>query len=457
METLKAYLTVVAANVKSDAGVHFDTVSLHNIATDSGATGETEGDQNSGNALTYATNGGEKTNWVGAVLYMTASTYVSTTVNPTQQDAQKEQRAFILDVSGLTAGTSTIQMKIGSTHVFHTGSAHGAVTIANTANLASIISQLKSTTAVSRAADLGATLDVYIGANSMIPSVTLKTGSTSASGANWEGYTDAAVGALSWGQHADYRSATTGAMTANVTTYDTFTYTVGGNSVTASITLPSGFTSYTGATALAAVATAIGMKWNYSFGTPAGEASGSLSFWSLTSSGTAGTIGDLALKSANSGSRGYGQGVSFAHNKATAAQVSLATASVATSTFIDWLIGTDDAQLAATDNKATDVDLIITLEEVLASGSAINGTAATINLKGLAFDLDELSTAKTKTGVLSGTLSTDIFENDAGIYGSIGSGGAGDVRDPENADEGIATTTTTGSVAAKRTRIHWLG
>jgi hypothetical protein len=58
--TLKAYLTVVAANVKSNADVHFDTVSLHNIATDAAATGETAGDQNSGNALTFATNGGQK-------------------------------------------------------------------------------------------------------------------------------------------------------------------------------------------------------------------------------------------------------------------------------------------------------------------------------------------------------------------------------------------------------------
>ena len=72
-----------------------------------------------------------------------------------------------------------------------------------------------------------------------------------------------------------------------------------------------------------------------------------------------------------------------------------------------------------------------------------------------------VGSTKTKTGALSGTLAAghggDIFENDAGIYGSISSGGAGDVRDPEAADDGLATTTTTGSVAAKRTRIHWLG
>ena len=37
--------------------------------------------------------------------------------------------------------------------------------------------------------------------------------------------------------------------------------------------------------------------------------------------------------------------------------------------------------------------------------------------------------------VFSFSVPTDIFENDAGIYGSIASGGAGDVRDPEAADD----------------------
>ena len=457
METLKAYLTVVAANAKSDAGVHFDTVSLHTIATDAGATGETEGDQNSGNARTYATDGGEKTNWVGAVLYMTASTYVSTTVNPTQQDAQKEKRAFVYDISGLTAGTSTISLRIDATHVLETtigGGTFGVVTIAND-NLASIISQLKTTAAVSRAADLGATLDVYIGANSAMPAVVLKTGSTSTAGANWEAYTDAGIGALYGGN---------GTMTALVTTFDQFTYTVGGNSVTASITLASGFTSSAGASAIADVASAIVAAWNSAWGAAAGTASGSLSFWGTSNSNTtSGTIGALALKSENSGSRAYGQTVSFSHTKASAANISIATSGAYTNTFIDWLIGTDDVQLATSDNKATDVDLIISLEEILASGTAINGSNATIVTKDLLHTavyigpLTELSTAKTKTGVLSGTLSSDMFENDAGIYGSISSGGAGDVRDAEDADEGIATTTTSGSVVAKRTRIHWLG
>jgi hypothetical protein len=456
MATLKTYLNVVAANVKSDAAVHFDTVSLHNIAADAGATGETEGDQNSGNALTYATNGGEKTNWVGAVLYMTASTYSSVTTNPTQQDIQAEKRAWIMDVSTYTAGTTSINLKIGGTAVFETAGTHGDVTMANV-GLDALIAQLKSSAAVSRAASLGATLDIYKGANSAIPAVVFKTGATSTS--NWEAYTDAGIAAEQKIMPHSFNGGD-GTMVAMVTSYDLFTMTIGGNSITVSVTHDTGSSavSFVGAAATAAVASALGGNWNATYGAAAGTASGALSFWGTTdASTTSGTMTALALKSANSGSRAYGQTISISHTKASAANVSQITGGTASSTWIDWVIGSDDAQLSATDNTASSVDLILSLEETTASGTAINGAAASVTDGGPDSTLTELSTSKTKTGVLSTTLSSDIFENDAGIYGSIGGGGAGDVRDPEAASEGVATTTTSGSVAAKRTRIHWLG
>ena len=141
--------------------------------------------------------------------------------------------------------------------------------------------------------------------------------------------------------------------------------------------------------------------------------------------------------------------------------MSILTTGVGTYTFVDWLIGTDDADLAASDNKASDVDIIITLEETLASGTAIASTAVTLTIDTSAVThatLHELTTAKTATGVLSGTLAGDIFENDAGIYGSISGGGAGEVRSAEAADEGIAVVTAaTGTARQCFTRIHWLG
>jgi hypothetical protein len=111
--------------------------------------------------------------------------------------------------------------------------------------------------------------------------------------------------------------------------------------------------------------------------------------------------------------------------------------------------------LSATDNTATAVDLILSLEETTASGTAINAANASITRGNPDTIVAELSTSKTKTGVLSGTLSNDIFENDAGIYGAISSGGAGDVRDAEAASEGTASTS--GTAQFNRTRLHWLG
>jgi len=366
---------------------------------------------------------------------------------------RNKKRGFILDVSTLTAGSSTISLLIDTTDVFETNGTFGDVTIANTNNLTSIINQLKTTAAISRAADLGATLDVYVGANSEMPSVTLKTGSTSS--ANFEGWTDAQIAAL---VTAGVKINSNGAMVAKVTTYDQFTYTVGGNAVTASITLASGVTSATGSAATAAVASAIAAAWNAKYGQSAG-ASKTLSFWSDTEADvSSGTIGRLTLASAQSGSRAYGQGISFSHSyKATGAQVSLATAGVATTaiTWIDYIIGSDDAQLASTDNKATDVDLIITLEETLASGTAIKGTAMTVTLNSAETPLTELITLKRKVGAQSNTTATDIYENDPGIYTSIGGGNAGDVRAEEDASEGLVVED--GSRRAYFTRIHWLG
>ncbi|MDA9817537.1 hypothetical protein N9C35_00680 [Flavobacteriaceae bacterium] len=457
MSTLKPYLLKVLADADAAGAVNFDTVTTHTIATGAGATGETEGAQNSGNASTFESNGGgtadPDSNWVGLIWGNVASDYVST--NPTSQSAQKEKRAYILDVSTLT-GASTMSIVINSTQVLNNAGSYPAVatgiTLGSVANLDVIIATLKSSAAVTRAADLGATLDVYKGAKSYMPSVVLKTASTEAT--NYEGYTDAAITTLFNTHGGNLQGGAANSVAAAVNTYDQFTYTVGGQSVTASITLSSGV-SATGAAALSAIATAIVDAWNNKYSTTYGTASKTLSFWAGTNHATAGTIGGQALKSANSGSRGYGQTVAFSHSYKASSQMSTLTSGVGTYTFVDWLIGTDDQDLATSDNTASDVDLIITLEETLASGTAVNGSAVTITTTNDGVQLVELTTGKTITGVLSGTLAGDIFEDDAGIYGSISSGGAGDVRDPENADEGLAVTS--GSQRAWFTRIHWLG
>jgi hypothetical protein len=439
MSTLAAFLTVLKGKAAADAAVHYDKVTLHTIATGGTVTGETAGEQNSGNVNNYTT---EKANDVTLVFANTASTATSTTTGAVT--AAAERRAFIIDVSTLTAGTSTIALSVGGTTILHTGSAYGNY-VASSQNLDLLISEIKSSQAVSRAADLGATLDVYKAANSTMAGIEFAASMTSASGGNLERYTDAQVAALYGGS---------GTLTSKVTSYDSFVYTVGGRSVTVTLTLASSTTSFTGQAAANAVADQVGGAWDIKYGTD-GTVSGSLSFWagaaaSVTAT-TADTIDDWVLKSAQSGSRGYGQTTSFVMNHATAAQISAATSGAITNTYLDWRIGATDA---STDNGTTAVDLILSLTET--TEDAIAGANATITAKGAPAGLTELTTAANfTTGALTTTLVGDIFPDDPGTaYGSIYSGGSGDAARDEAANEGV--TTTGGAAQIQYSRIHWL-
>ena len=451
--TLKTYMTAVKATARASAAVNFDIVESHTIVTDAGASGETEGVQNSGNVSTFEANGGTtsapKTNWVGLVYADTKSDYVDTSSTTGNVTAAAEQRAFIIDVSALTAGTTTLTLTIGSssagTTVLHTGSAYGNY-VASSQNLDLLISEIKSAQAVSRASDLGATLDVYKGANSTMAGIEFAASMSSASGGNLERYTDAQVAALYGG--------VAGALTSKVTSYDSFVYTVGGRSVTVTLTLASGATSYTGQAAANAVAAQVGGAWDVKYGVD-GTVSGSLSFWTGAAANvtatTADTIDPWVLKSAQSGSRAYGQTTSFVMNHATAAQISTATAGLITNTYLDWRIGATDA---STDNGTTAVDLILTLtettEDAIASGSATFtiGNAAATELS---------STANFTAGTLTQTLAGDIFPDAPDTaYGSIFGGGSGDATRDEAANEGVTTASNTGSVRATLTRLHWL-
>jgi hypothetical protein len=445
--TLKTYMTAVAATARASAAVNFDIVSAHTIAADAGATGETEGVQNSGNVQTFESNGGTtsspKSNWVGLVYADTKSTYTSSTSNPTAVPEQAQRRAWVLDISDIASTASTVSVKINDgsalTEIMHTGSAYAVVPTGST-NLDVLISTLKSASSVSRAADLGATLDIYKGANNVAPKVTFRGSSTSASGSNGEAYTDSQIAALYGGN---------GTLTSKVTTYDLFVYSVGGNSVTASITLTGSATSAAGTAAATKIATAVASAWNTKFGSAGTSAA--LNFWANANADTtSGTVAALAQRSEQSGSRPYGQSVTMSHTKASATQVSLATSGAITNTFADWTIGT---VADTSDNTATATDLIISLTEV--TEGAINGATATILVGGSVL-LVELNTAKTYGSTASETTNASIFYDDSGMYGSIDGGGAGDTRDDETVNEGVDVTVTSGSYRAQFTRLHWL-
>jgi len=443
MGTLKTYLTAVQANASSDADVHFDTVSLHNIASDAAKSTETAGDQNSGNALTYATDGGSKTNWVGAVYTNTKSSLATT--NSTQYDAVKGKYAWLVD------GNTSLRLQVSTIDVFaNAAGTFGAITLTgdNTVD----VNLLKTTLATSRATDLGVTLDVKAEGTPTMPAIVFSSAVTSATGGNQENYTNGSANTLS------YTVGKAGAsVSALVTTYDTFTLTYGNDSVTASITGMSATGSLTGAVAATAIATTLDAAWDakYSMGT----ASHLLSAWSSPVA-SSGTLAAPSLKSSLSGSRFYNEIASISWSQASAAQVSMATSGVSTETVVDWKIGSTEA---TTDNYATGNTIIVTLEDIVAgSGKAAYLTNATLTTDAgavtqttfgkIAADWTSTKGMRLLTSLISNGSSATETDTSANIYWDDA---RGDVVKNETAENGIDVTT--GTARATFSRIHWLG
>ena len=464
MNTLKTYLTAVAANAKNDSAVHFDTVSLHNIAADAGATGETVGDQNSGNATLFTT---EANNDVTLVYYNRPDTLVTTTGLTGYVPATEEQRAWLIDTS-VAGSTATYVLRVTpaggvATDILAAGTTFGTYTM--NGNPALDVANLTSSTITSRATTLGTTINAYLGGNSVLPAVVFSGDSSKVSGGNGEAYTD--------NQIAAYGDAD-GHIISNVTSYDQFTMTIGGLSVTITPTLISGATSLYFTEAATTVANDLLHAWNYRYGTgtpvPAGQSANTsnssftLTYWANLATATAsGTIDATSLQSSNSGSRAYGQSIAITHTKPSSSIVSYATSGLATFTFMDWTIG---ATASTGDNSSTSSDIILTLASTNGL-SLTNYATLTVGEDIAPLNAGEassvsgvvgLTTAKDLTaGTATDTTVNDIYQDDAGQYGSIGGGLTGDVVKAETANEGVESSSSTGSARLTYTRLHWLG
>jgi hypothetical protein len=387
MGSLAAYLKLVQADVKSNAAVYFDTVqsTTSSVSVETGST----------------TTGTDAAN---VILLTTPGSGGVTTGN---NAVVKQQRAWsISPVSGIG-----VILTIAGAQVLHNGSAYGTVT--TTGNLSLDLVALKSSLATSRATTLGTTLNVKTEGTPTMPSVVFPTSVTSAS--NGENYTNDQVAAIGLGTN-----------NALVTSWDNFTITIDGLSATASITTASA----TGAAAKNAVASRLAQAWAAKYNA-AGTASGDLSLWTANGDTTSGTIA-IALKSTLTGSRGFGKSVSIAWAKATAAQVSAATAGVVSLTsdlVMDWTIG---ATAATDDNSSTANSLILTLTEVTGSVAAASG-GATVTFVGAGggTELGTTNVLYTPAAGTDTTTSANIYVTDA----------RGDVVNREGANEGTTSAT----------------
>ena len=433
MNTLKTYLTAVNGNAKADANVHFDTVSLHNIAADSATSSETAGDQNSGNAVTWSTEG---TNDVTLVYSNTASTLTTTTTG--NNAAVKQKTAWLIDVSSV----STLALQIDSIEILETNGTFGTLTL--TGNNTVDVAEMTSSASTSRATNIGVTLTAAAEGNPVLPTVTFLSTISSANGntTNGEGYTNDQAGALS--ARSTYAGA---AMPSYLTTYDSFTISFGGLSATATLTEK----AIWGTLASANIASALLTAWNNKWST--GTASTALSAWE-TAALSGAVITAPTLKDSRSGGRFFGDTAAVTWSPASAAQASLATSGVITETRVGWTIGSTEA---TTDNSTTGTDIILAVEETVQGNGKANrisghttlvgdGTAVgTIennlsNSFGLVTNLVSVGSSAVNTGT-----TTNIFPADA----------RGDVVTGVVAAEG--TSSTSGTARTTYSRLHWLG
>jgi protein tyrosine phosphatase (PTP) superfamily phosphohydrolase (DUF442 family) len=444
METLVDALTALKAVAEADVAVHFDTVSIHTIDTDATYGSESSGEQNSGNALTYADDGGEKTNWVGAVYYNTKSTEVTTS---TGYSAVAAKRAY-----GLTeANNMVVELESAGLHILNTGSTYEAVTL--TGNKAIDVPALKTSLATSRATALGVTLDVTSNFAPTTQAIRFLAGVSSASNGsgylqNGEKWTTNEI-ATKLGLVASY----TAYHPTLLTTWDKFTVTYGdGVSVVTTLTSDeigaAGFLS--GITAVTTLVTQLVADWSAKYST--GSASAAYSFWTTPTVSSV-TMVAPSLKSSLSGSRAVGDVVAVTWNAPNATQVSNATNGQATFTMIDWVIG---ATPATTDNAAVGNDYLITIAEATAGSGVLANTTLTID--GIAVTWTGFSDVSTHTaaGILSTTLisygtSASSTSTASTIYWADA---RGDVVNGQAAFEGISSTS--GTARATRSRIHWL-
>jgi hypothetical protein len=439
--TLKTYLTAIAGDADADAAVHFDTVSLHNIATDAATASETAGDQNSGNALTYATDGGEKTAWIGAI-YMNTKSTLSTT-NPTSYSAVKAKSGWHVDNSVATS----LSIAVGGDIITHDTDGFSAVAL--TGVNAADVSALMNSTATARATDLGVTLNVEAQGNPSLPNITFLGSITPTTGNNGENYTNTTASTLG------KLLGDSGGVASVLTSYDQVTMSIGDASVTATIT---GGTALTGDNAVTNLAAQLVSLWNTQYSTD--SVSGVFSFWT-TMSANAGVITAPSLKSSLSGSRAFDDTVSISFAPTTEALTSSATSGTHTTSRLAWRIGASDA---TTDNGAVGNTLIVTLEEAVAGNnalalasvttnidvltltSAIGGTAGTDpGLTGFLLATNKIGFGSSSTNSIEGLQATGIFPTDA----------RGDVVTGQTAEGGLEVTT--GTAQFNRTRLHWLG
>jgi hypothetical protein len=325
----------------------------------------------------------KKTAWIGAILMNTKSSL--STTNPTSYSAVKAKSGWLVDNSVAT----TLSIAVGGDVITHDEGGFSSVALSGVN--AADVTALMNSTATARATDLGVTLNVEAQGSSTLPNITFLGSITPTTGNNGENYTNTTASTIS------KLLGDSGGVASLLTSYDQVTMGIGATSVTATIT---GGTLLTGDNAMANLATQLALLWNTKYSTS--SVSGVFSYWT-TMSASAGVITAPSLKTSLSGSRAFDDTVTISFSPASSTRVSMESSGTHTTSRLAWKIGSSDA---TTDNGATGVTLIVTLEEAVAGNNALALASLTTNVAVLT-ETSAIGNAGTDAGLTGFLLATN--------------------------------------------------
>ncbi len=335
MDTMKVYLTAIAADSDNTAQVSFDTVSTE---TDTETSGTSTTTLNVLGATSSTTTTNEAT-----VLKM-----VPAVAGSASSSATKAKQAFVLDWKA----SGDVQLTVNGVALFDTtvGGAGTALTI-GTSNKDLQIQAIESAVNLSRATAANVTLDATRGyASSQTVSLAF--------------YSSGAATSTLIGQR--YSTGTAAAAGVSTTNYgmgvdDLITFTVGSNSVTFSLTGVSETS-----TAIADIGDGIVTAWANKYG-----ATGTASVSAIAT--VTDTDGVLTVTMLQTDSAGYGVDVDMS--------VTGGTVTATNGNNLSWRIGSSDLE---SDDATTDTDIIVSIESTVAGVD--ENTISTVVTTGAAAD-----------------------------------------------------------------------
>jgi hypothetical protein len=396
MDTMKVYLTAIAADTKNTAQVNFDTVSTFDDSetTTTATTLNTLGSTSVSATLNDAT-----------VLKMTptvANTAAGASV------AIKAMRGFIIDVNDTAA---TMQFTVNGVALFDTTTNGTGTNLVMNNNSALDIAAIESAVNLTRAAAANVAIDAKRGGNSSQTVSLVQYGGTAAN-------TTATV----LGQR--YTTTTANAAAVSTTNYgfgvdDTVKLTVGTNSVTIS-------PGAGGATTLTGLADDVVAAWTAKYGS-AGTASAAALATVVNSNGT------LTVTSSQVDSAGYAVNVDFT--------VAAGTVTATNAANIDYVIG---ASTLESDDATVDTDIILTIESLVAGvdENTISTLVTAVSAAG-STNIVELSTDYTTNSTWSKT----------GLFTST----TVERTDVRTAEDSVDAATSNAVAAVLFNRTTWLG